>query len=205
MSNQGAKHTWVFEPDSRLLRFYATVWRADPAKADFCKLFWSVVLAPLAPVLWLLRGLLIGSFAILDRLWTPVSGRRRERNVELSKVSGLPSRIASVFTRPVPRRIGRGFVCGYLGAALLYTLGALVLEFVHDFHQAMFVIGIVCSTLIVVAALIGLAVLFGERGIWKRAGDGLRRFGRFMADGYRSVKSNTCPRIVVRAAEDARA
>lgn len=36
-------HTWTFDADSKIIRFYLWLWKADPANIDFCRLFWGYV------------------------------------------------------------------------------------------------------------------------------------------------------------------
>jgi hypothetical protein len=185
--NRGAKHTWVFEADSRLLRFYATVWGADPAKANFCSLFWSVVLAPLGLVAFAV-------IAVGSRLAALISRRKRER-VALKDGPGIPARVGEVLSSPKARKIASGALfiglvvyavgtCGYW--LVLYAI-ELIKDPWNTLQWTVFCIG--CLAL--VAGAIALLVLLDRRGT-------LRRGGRFIADGYRSVKSNTCPQIVVR-------
>lgn len=41
--------------DSRFLRFFLWVWKADPATLNLCKLFWGTILLPLFPIVLLIR------------------------------------------------------------------------------------------------------------------------------------------------------
>ena len=164
------KHTWVFEADSRLLRFYRTVWGADPAKANFCKLFWSVVCAPIGVLAWPVRRVF-----------------RRELN--------FPEKVGRAFEEHprVEAAIAAATILWPAGWAI-YLLVRYAMLLADAFWQTLqrTVFGIGCVA-ILGGVIAGVVYLDRRRGT-------LRRVGRFLADGYRSVKSHTCPRIVLKDA-----
>jgi hypothetical protein len=183
-----AKHTWEFEADSLLLRFYAAVWGADPQHADFCKLFWAVVLMPVGlfmvvPGRWLAHrfGPHIRRYdARVDAGLREREAQRHRSPREPGRAERFLARVAAFVASPRVRRIAGRIL---FGVGLIVGVG-LVGFFVY------------VTIVFPLTVLMALAVMLA--GVALDTTGAARRAGRFMADGYRSVKSNTCPRIVVR-------
>jgi uncharacterized membrane protein len=178
MTELDYKHTWTISESSRLLRFYAWCWGADPRKADFCRLFW---------------GLLFFPVALVGRLFAPVA-RLLARKVEAADAKPPPpkkdqtdrlDKIAVFFANPRTRTVVK-----VVGVAVLVILGLGVL--------ALVVIAIVSNPLkfllVVGGVLVGVLLIVAVAANSKR----IERAFTVLAFSLREVKRNTCPRIEVR-------
>lgn len=225
------KHTWTLPADSRMLRMYGWMWKAEPEGTTFCKLFWGYIFAPVNLVarlfwalLWPLRAVLrpVGRWMKEEAAKAESEEKRKKRQPKPPK-DEIPGRIADFFARPLTRRIAKivgiclliplalvglaAFVIAgyyvYLGVPLLVTW------FLHTdaWVVVVTVLASIAAWLLIVGALMGLNTLFDLDTRWKqrkkrRAEAGKLTFGQLLYHGAVAVKANTCPRIEVK--DDAR-
>lgn len=116
------RHTAHVHRDSWFMRFYCWLWAAEAEEADFCKLFWGYVLAPVGllvrviflPVVLVVRGVR----ALADKLSsTPPAGTpewetyvlrqelREQRKAELSERWGRRAQVLFGFVSRVADRV----------------------------------------------------------------------------------------------------
>lgn len=187
---------WVLDEDFWLLRLYASVWRADPAQADLCKLFWGVLFAPLGLLLTRVVGpLMLRRERRKARRQAEEEYEYRPPRTKISPDSLSHSAAKARWNRPL-QWLGRT-------AAVVVPLGlvgALVYVILHD-PWAMLRVAVT-----IVGVLLFLTVLFrvadavseGKLPRLRAVGRGARDGGRVMWAGAKAFKHATCPQVVVR-------
>lgn len=178
-------HTWTFDKNSKLIRYYVWVWEASIRQLNFCKLFWGIVLSPIGLVAKFLIFILANTLGRLIKARSDSPPKTSEDLLDklvkrIEKISGF------FLNRPIIGKIiGRGFVG--LWVAGLLTL--LVLAFISHFWLTLLYIG---GTLGVVALIAGILLIVAHFN------KPFKRFGQFLYHGYKSVKTRTCPIIEVK-------
>jgi hypothetical protein len=204
MSQADLKHEWTFKRNSPLIRFYLWVWDADPKAITFCKLFWGILLAPLCLLLLWPIGF------VLNRVSDYLDKRKeRQFNQELAQPEDEPmsatealaeeapsfrerqlENVGEFFAKPRPRRVMRivgmtAMVVG--GLAIVGVVGYLV---VTNLTGVLVVLAWIAGIVVTCFVAAGILIVCDRRGVFKAS-------GRFFRDGFRAVKTNTCPRIVI--------
>ena len=204
-------NTWEISERSWLLKFYTLLYpAADLDKVNFCKLFWSVVLAIPMLIVWAFVGV---TYPVWHPAWKLIERKAGEPPKD-KPVKGEPSAAKKValaipgfFSRTLDRIVAfcQGHkifakVNGVLGALVgalfigywLFRFGAWVVNH-WDGH----------SWFIVIAVTSGV-VVFGLTMItifWLSESGKFKTLGGFLGAGYHSVKYRTCPGVVIKHEE----
>lgn len=207
-------HTWVFERNHPLIRFYVWAWNGSYTDINFCKLFWAVVFGPLAILVKGLGAILEPIANRLDNLF-PHTDVRTWEQIQRDEEEWLARRAAKLAKGPnVAQRLlhriasAADKVAAFwqshatLGAAILYAIGAtLVVGIVGGFIllwilnpiQMLITCGIILGCAVVALLVILLGTYLDESGKAKS-------IGHFFKDGYHAVKYRTCPQITIEGA-----
>lgn len=214
-------NTWTFEADSKIIRFYIWLWEADPTRIDFCRLFWGYVFC------WI--ALLVKPGAAAAKL---IDSRRsvkpeptlaeRLKAIELrdekkkvkaqkwedSRLNKLLTRLQDFGTRhgAALSKVFRAALVVVGGLLGLFVIGNLIYTIVTHFTEFLYAVGLLAGA----AAIVGAIYLLTKRTtIAKRvdiaankAWNGTKFFGKFLVEGERNVKNRTCPKIVIRGADE---
>lgn len=213
------KHTLTLQRGVWFLRFYCWMWKADPSKANVCKLFWGYLFAwvsLLARLFWLLIWPLRRLLGRID--WEELD-KPSEPKAEKEEV---PGQIAEFFARPWPRRIAKGIgILGLVWVAAATGFGLFLLVPLIPGALAASLNWVLVTAVLhgLLLGIVFIIVIFGgtawldkrfqwdkrvkERKEQKRA-RGEMTFGDMFVYGAKAVKSNTCPRIEVVESERAK-
>lgn len=195
--------TIELDRNSLLLRFYSWLWEIDPKKANLCKLFWGIVLFPIGFLLkfvFFIVGITVTIVLFLHKQYRKVRPKKKKVKYELSD-DDSESRggrfldfVSTWSVKLRMKKIGEYFfyilIFGWLGVLLVLYVIALVNNFVH--------------VLVLSAASIGSATLLilfcvaADHWNWfPRLGKRIKGGFSLMYQGYKAVKTKTCPQVVV--------
>lgn len=212
--------TWTFDADSKIIRFYLWLWKADPSNIDFCRLFWGYVFCWVALILKPAAALAEAIDGRAKRKPQPTLAERlkaedlrqekkraKAQKWENSRLNRLLTRLEDFGTRhgALLSKLFRGalVLVGVFVAAALATL--LVLTIIENVVAFLIAIGLVIGAFIIGGSIYYLTkhTTVAQRAdlAATKAWNGTKFFGRFLVEGERHVKNRTCPKIVVRGAE----
>ena len=215
--------TWTFDADSKIIRFYLWLWNADPSNIDFCRLFWgyvfcwvALILKPAAAIAEAIDGRTASRPKRVPTLAEHLKAEdlRREKKAakaakwENSRLNGLLTKFEDFGTRhgATLSKLFRGALVIVGGLVALATAGLLLYTIVTNFTDFLAAVGLLLGVALVAGAIFWISkrttaakrVDIAATKAW----NGTKFFGRFLVEGERHVKNRTCPKIVVRGAED---
>jgi hypothetical protein len=226
MRQADLKHELAVNRNSWFIRFYVWLWQANPKDINFCKIFWGYVFVIAGLVLRLVvlpigdrlcKRLEVSSEARYERVRELKKDPEKEKSTGPSRMQRVLSSIADVFSRIV---FALGSAVAFVSeraelmkivyaAALLLglaTSGAIVWVAVVNFSTTWIVLvvfGGFALGVVTIAGLDKIGVLdWIAYKIFRRLGlktkSGALGFFSVLRIGLRSVKTNTCPRIVLK-------
>lgn len=190
-------HTITLSKDSLLLRFYTEVWGASRTNANFCRLFWAIVFAPVGLLFYgidktyhFIRGFFPARQALDDWDFEEYLKNEREKTAKrqerLNKWSDRAEKIANVF-RNLWATPFRYLVFGLAALISLAVVAFVVYVIVTNIIDFLIFLAVLTGIVIVVFAIVLTAIKLDDRGTWKAIGASAKAF-----------KHNTCPVIEVR-------
>ena len=210
--------TWTFDADSKIIRFYLWLWKADPSNIDFCRLFWGYVFCWVALILKPAAALAEAIDGRAQRTPQPTLAARlkaedlRQEKKRAKAQKWENSRLNRLLTRLEYFGARHGALLSKLVRGALVLIGVfvsatlLVLTIIENVVAFLLAVGLVLAGFIIGAAIYYLTkhTTVAQRVdiAATKAWNGTKFFGRFLVEGERHVKNRTCPKIVVRGAED---
>lgn len=221
------KHKWELDKSSKLIRFYLWVWETDESMINFCKLFWGVLFAPLAllvlkPACWVLVS--------ISDWYNRRSAKRREQRISKSLLEAdqepfgapaVPPRSPSKVLVAIEHfflKIGMFFKATarfwryvswvVMTAFIVFAVTFVIYEIANhftDFINGVLWVALMAVCVSIIALFVGLMIVLAERGTFggpiQRVNRSWFGFWRIMGQGYKAVKTNTCPQVVLTGGE----
>lgn len=225
--NVELKHVWELPRDSVVIRFYMWLWDANPSDVTFCKLFWGYMFAiPALLFVCLIAFPVLRMLDVIKRKMPPSRiptledrerqrARKNRRQDSLKKIENCGVRFVMVFTSAwrflrYPFVFACGFVVAGAIAFLIYQVSTVWSDVTVNVLQ---IVGELILAMVFVVIPVALAFVWLIRhGNFNWMGRTFSTatpkivttiiapfvfFAWVMKMGFISVKSNTCPRVVL--------
>lgn len=214
--DQRGRYHISLSADSWIIRWYVKVYEANPNNINTCKLFWAYVF--MIPALLLIGFAKAAEFVVVpiaDRYNDWKYSRRKNKPITVAPPPPQPIPIENLpppgpkpksareeWLERISAFLGMAWyklqkpltvIAGIIGLAIVVGIvGLVVLAFIKDFWGVLTAIGIMVGIVLLAIAAIALIAYLDQSGKAKRAGNGIKSFGRTMKRCFHAFHDHTC-------------